>query len=267
MKHPREVKPGRRQAPAPADVFPTLSNAGRSGVHWLLRGVSGLCVATSSLAQTPPVQLPPSLDPAAIQRQAIERQKQLLEEERQRSQREPRGSSVDRSAVERKDGAAAASAARVVVKRIEFSTSAILSDAELKKIAADYEGKEVGFADLQALIARVNALYKARGAIAAEAVLPAQDVSGGVITVRLIEGRIGAYQLRGNDSTASSYVLGRMHDAPGALVDIARLERDLIWFNRTNDVQLKAELKPGQAFATTDVDLIAHAVKMLRGAV
>jgi hemolysin activation/secretion protein len=229
------------------------SMRGRAVWRWLT--IAGLASTGLVQAQTAPVQLPPSLDPGAIQRQSIEQQKRLLEEERQRSRSDPRASPLDRSAVDRKDGAAATSAARVVVKRIEFSPSKILSDAELKKISADYEGKEVGFADLQALVARVNALYKARGAIAAEAVIPAQDVSGGVIMIRLIEGKIGSYNLRDNDSTAASYVLDRMHDAPGALVDIARLERDLIWFNRTNDVQLKAVLKPGQAFATTDIDL------------
>src|SRR6185295_9187692 len=31
-----------------------------------------------------------------------------------------------------------------------------------------------------------------------------------------------------------------------------RLESDLVRFNRTNDVQLRAELKPGEQFGTTD---------------
>ena len=259
MKHPQEVTPGRRRTSPRADTRLTSSSeAARSRALWRWLTIAGLVSAGLARAQTPPVQLPPSLDPGAIQRQSIEQQKKLLEEERQRSRSDPRASPLDKSAVDRKDGAASSSAARVIVKRIEFSPSALLPEAELKKIAAEYEGKEVVFSDLQALVARVNALYKARGAIAAEAVIPAQDVSGGVIMIRLIEGKIGAYRLRGNDSTADSYVLDRMHDAPGSLVDIARLERDLIWFNRTNDVQLRAVLKPGQAFATTDVELAAQ---------
>ncbi len=206
-------------------------------------------------AQTPPVQLPPSLDPGAVQQQSIERERQRLEEERQRQLREPRTAPLDSSGIGRKESTPAVSAARVLLKRVEFSPSAILSVEELAKIAADYEGREVSFADLQTLIARVNALYKARGAIAAEAVIPAQDISQGAVTIRLVEGRIGSYLLRGNESTSADYVLSRMHAAPGSLVDVATLERDLVWFNRSNDAQLRAELKPGQAFATTDVDL------------
>ncbi len=257
MKHSQDITSDRPRSRASA-AGPAASRTAPAGARWHWWAAVGLASAGLAQAQTPPVQLPPSLDPGAIQRQSIEQQKKLLEEERQRSRSNSSASPLDRSAVERKDGAASASSARVTVKRVEFSPSALLPEAELKKIAADYEGKEVGFADLQTLVARVNALYKARGAIAAEAVIPAQDVSGGVIMIRLIEGKIGAYQLRGNDSTAASYVLDRMHDAPGSLVDIARLERDLIWFNRTNDVQLRAVLKPGQAFATTDVELAAQ---------
>jgi len=259
MKHPQEITPGRWRGSPRADTrFTSNPEVVRGGALWRWLTIASLVSTGLARAQTPPVQLPPSLDPGAIQRQSIEQQKKLLEEERQRSRSDSPASPLDKSAVERKDGAASASAARVIVKRIEFSPSALLPEAELKKIAADYEGKEVGFADLQALVARVNALYKARGAIAAEAVIPAQDVSGGVIMIRLIEGKIGAYRLRGNDTTAESYVLDRMHVAPGSLVDIARLERDLIWFNRTNDVQLRAVLKPGQAFATTDIELAAQ---------
>ena len=34
----------------------------------------------------------------------------------------------------------------------------------------------------------------------------------------------------------------------GDLVDLPGLEEDLLRFNRTNDVQLRAELKPGTSF-------------------
>ena len=148
-----------------------------------------------------------------------------------------------------------APALRFLLKRIEFSPSEILSKQELDDIAAQYQGKEVTFAELQSVVAKVNALYRAKGVINAEAVIPPQDVSGGVVMVRLVEGRIGRYNLEGAATTREPYVLGRMHAPIGSLLDLKTLERDLIWFNRTNDVQLRAELKPGGSFGTTDVEL------------
>lgn len=207
-------------------------------------------------AQTPPAPLPPSLDPGAVQRQSIERQRQLLEEERQRARTEPSTAPIDKGAVEPKDAAQPGGTGRIVIKQVVFTPSDILSVAELAAIGADYAGKVATFSDLQTLVGRVNELYKARGAIAAQAMVPAQDISGGTVQIRLVEGRIGAYTVSGNDTTQQAYVLARLHQAPGSLVYLAPLERDLIWFNRTNDAQLRAKLQPGTAFGTTDVGLI-----------
>lgn len=214
-----------------------------------LMGLSGIAAA-----QVPPAQLPPS--PGAVQQQNIELQRKLLEEERRRSSQETPGSPLDTRAIEKPEKPPGqAPSLRFLLKRIEFSPSEILSKQELDDIAAQYQGKEVTFAELQSVVAKVNALYRAKGVINAEAVLPPQDVSGGVVMVRLVEGRIGRYNLDGAVTTREKYVLGRMHAPIGSLLDLKTLERDLIWFNRTNDVQLRAELKPGGSFGTTDVEL------------
>lgn len=216
--------------------------------------VAGLLLCLpAAWAQVPP-GLPPSLDPGAAQQQSIDTQRRLIEELRERrgSVAEP----VNRGSLGQPAPAPGGDrAARVRVKTIEFTASEVLKPDELRAIAAEYEGREVGFGDLQALVARVNALYRSKGAIASEAVLPAQDVSSGVVRVRLVEGRVGQYNLSGNASTRESYVTDRLGTPPGALFDIATLEGDLIWFNRSNEAQLRATLKPGTAFGTTDVDL------------
>jgi hemolysin activation/secretion protein len=49
------------------------------------------------------------------------------------------------------------------------------------------------------------------------------------------------------------YLTGRLRLEPGDLVELGRLEDALVRFNRTSDVQLRAELKPGEEFATTDL--------------
>jgi len=213
----------------------------------------------SALAQVPPV-LPPSIDPGAIQRQSQDQQRQIQNEEQQRKFRdqENKGSPLDAGGAQQapsKAPAAPDSVVRVRVRQMVFSESAVFTPQELTTIAADYEGKELSFADLQAVLQRVNTLYLERGFVAARATLPAQDVSGGVVQIRLIEGRIGDYLIQGNDTTRESFVRDRMHQLPGALVNAIDLERDLIWFNRTNDIQLGADLRAGSAVGTSDVHL------------
>ncbi len=208
--------------------------------------------------QTLPAQLPPSIDPGALQRQSIERQRQMQEEEEQRARASGQGSAspLGVEAAKPKAPQTGVPSARFLLRALEYSPSELLSEADLKALGADYLGRQIGFSDLQALITRINARYKELGAYVAEATLPAQDVTDGVVQIRLIEGHIGAYHLKGNATTDILYVLPRMHNAPGALVDIARIEQDIVRFNRSNDVQLQAELKPGQAFGTSDLDLV-----------
>lgn len=209
------------------------------------------------LAQTLPPQLPPSLDPGAIQSQSMERQKQLQDAEDLRLQqaRKQQASPLNQGPVQPDQAAAPASQLRVLIRHIVFSPSVVFSAEELRAFATDSEGRELAFADMQALVARVNAAYRQRGMVAAQALLPAQDVASGELQIRLVEGRIGQYSVQGNASTLTDYVVSRMHVRAGELVDVGRLEQDLVWFNRTNDIQLGADLRAGQLAATSDISL------------
>ena len=44
-----------------------------------------------------------------------------------------------------------------------------------------------------------------------------------------------------------------MKEPEGEVLDVPKLNRDVIWFNRTNDVQIKALLQPGTSFGLTDL--------------
>lgn len=205
--------------------------------------------AAPALAQ---IAIPPSVDPGALQQQRIdeaERQRQL-----EQLQRTPVTDPLQRDLYEAPPVRSGDDEGpRFMVREIRFTPSEILSPQQLAELAAPYEGRQLSFADLQELIERVNAAYQAQRVVTAQAVLPAQDVSGGVVVIRLVEGRVGEIQLDGNASTRDGFITRRLALKPGDLVDLPLLERDLIRFNRSNDVQLRAELQPGDAFATTDL--------------
>lgn len=207
--------------------------------------------ATSSvLAQ---ITVPASSDPGALQQQRIdeaERRRQIEQLQRAPVTDPLPPDALGTPAVDTQDGGPT-----FLLREIRFSPSEILSAEELASLAAEYTGREVSFGDLLNLIKRINAAYRKRRVATAQAILPAQDVSDGVVLIRLVEGRLGSFLLEGNNSTRSGYITRRIEMQPGELVDLPTLERDLILFNRTNDVQLRAELRPGSAFATTDLVL------------
>ena len=219
-----------------------------------LHRVAAAALTTLAAAQAgAQLVLPPAIDSGAQQQRQIDEQNRRREAETglpQPAQPLTRPAAPAVPAVPRSDADV-----RITVKEIRFSPSEILSNEELEAIAAPYRGRPVSLAELQQLADQVNALYKAKGVVTALATIPQQDVTNGVIEVRLVEGRVGAVHLSGNASTRDSYIESRLGLSGGMLVDLNRLERSLIWFNETNDIRLQADLQPGTAFGTTDINV------------
>ncbi|MBB4425578.1 hemolysin activation/secretion protein [Bradyrhizobium sp. CIR48] len=139
------------------------------------------------------------------------------------------------------------------LRKVTFDESKFITPAELDEIAKKYVGKDVDIASLLQLVADINAVYAARGIVTGIATLPEQDAKGGVVRVKLTEGRLQKTTVEGNKQTRTDYILDRVKEPEGEVLDVPKLNRDVIWFNRTNDVQIKALLQPGTSFGLTDL--------------
>lgn len=217
----------------------------------LVLAASAMLAAGSSYAQ---VVLPPSADPGALQQRRIEEEQRRQEQER--LERKPIADPLREPAPPPATAPAAAPSVRFMLREIRFDPpSELLPAEELNSMAAAHVGKEVSLAEMQALAEQINTAYRDRGIVTARALIPPQDVTDGLFTIRLVEGRLGQVTVSGNETTRESYVLGRVQAQPDGLVDLPSLQASLVQFNRTNDAQLRAELKPGQAFGRTDLDI------------
>lgn len=139
------------------------------------------------------------------------------------------------------------------LRKVEFDSSKFITPAELDEIAKKYVGKNVDIAALLQLVADINAIYTERGIVTGIATLPDQDAKGGVVRIKLTEGRLQKTTIEGNKQTRADYILQRVREPEGEVLDVPKLNRDVIWFNRTNDVQIKALLQPGTSFGLTDL--------------
>jgi hemolysin activation/secretion protein len=211
-----------------------------------------LCAAVPSFAQIP--VLPSGASSGATLQRQIEEDRRRREEDR--DQIKPVIEPLRRDIQEAPVAKPGVASVRFMVREIRFTTSEILSAEELSVIASAFQGRELTLADLQQLAVQVNELYRKKGVVTSQAVIPPQDVSSGVITVRLVEGRLGKIQIEGNDSTNERYVVDRLRLKPEDLMDMSTLEDALVRFNRTNDAQLQATLKPGERFSTTDLNIV-----------
>lgn len=148
-----------------------------------------------------------------------------------------------------------AGGATVVLTRVDFDESKFLSPTELEAIRARYLGKRVDLAAIGKLVQEVNDLYAAKGQITASAVLPPQKLDGGILKVKLVEGRVGKVSLNGAVQTWLWYVRSQVPIAEGEVVDAPDLNRQVSIFNRLNELQIRAQLAAGASFGLTDVEL------------
>lgn len=163
--------------------------------------------------------------------------------------------------------------ARVSVKAIRFTgTGDLATEAELQALVADHVGKELGFAELQALAARVTAyLREKKGYLLARAYLPGQDLSAGTLEIAIVAGRIDgqvrldlAPQSRIQPALLAQWASRAV--AEGRPARMADLERAVLLANDLPGLRAQASLEPGEAPGTTRVTLHAEEGPLMTGA-
>ncbi|MEN6567074.1 MAG: ShlB/FhaC/HecB family hemolysin secretion/activation protein [Veillonellales bacterium] len=141
---------------------------------------------------------------------------------------------------------------KITVSKIITNKSEILTEEEIRTVTAKYEGQELELKDLYQAVAALNELYKTKSYITAKAILPPQKIENGVVKIQLVEGHFGKFLFEGNQHTKSSYIKDRISLHNGDLVKLDQLQKDIFYFNNTNDIVMRAELRPGKEVGTTD---------------
>lgn len=164
----------------------------------------------------------------------------------------------DRPDPTKQDPAPIDTSATVVIKSFDINPSEIISKTDIDNIVNPYIGKTVTIAELKEIVNSINKVYVKEGYITARAFLPPQTVKDGVVQIKLVEGHIGDITVEGNKWTKRAYIVGKIKQKPGDLFSLQKLEKDVLKFNRINTVKLRANLKPGTEFGTTDIQLVAN---------
>jgi hemolysin activation/secretion protein len=84
------------------------------------------------------------------------------------------------------------------LNRVIFSGNTAFSDAELMKIFAPSLNHTITLGDLEGLVHNVTIKYRDTGRILSRAILPPQVIKGGSIQVRVIEGYVSGFTVKGD---------------------------------------------------------------------
>jgi hemolysin activation/secretion protein len=147
--------------------------------------------------------------------------------------------------------------ATVTVGAVKFSGNTLLTNKQLSRVVAAFVGRPLTFADLQnAAIAVANAYRRAGWVV--KAYLPQQDVTGGAVTIQIIEAKFGAVRIADSTQRASNGRLTGIVDAaqrPGAPLNADALDRALLLIGDLPGVAATGSLTEGGGQGETDLVL------------
>jgi hemolysin activation/secretion protein len=183
----------------------------------------------------------------AQQQKILDQQKKL--EGRIQSERPTEGQAVS-EAVEMPDNGP-----KAMIHTINVEGSTILTSAEIRKVVGDYEGRELSLKDAQKVADMISDIYRTKGYLTSRAYLPPQSLKEGVLLIKVIEGKPGEVEIRGNKYFSTALLKSRLDMQTGGYFDYSALQRSLVYINESPDRSARATLVPGKQPGTTDVVL------------
>lgn len=146
-----------------------------------------------------------------------------------------------------------------LVKKIIFEGNTIIPPAELTKITAPFEGKELTFGKIKSIAEKITAYYRSKGYLTSRAYIPPQKMKDGAVTIKIIEGKVGKVSVEDNKYFSKKNYVDAMRMKEGRILRYQDLESNLYFLNQRNpDRQAKAYLSPGEGFGTSDIILKAE---------
>ena len=156
---------------------------------------------------------------------------------------------------------------KLLVNRLRVINAHAFSEPELIAVTGFKPG-ELTLSELRNLAAKVANYYHRHGYFLAQAILPAQDIADGEVTIAVTEGKYGKITLRNHsklaDGVAQHLLNGLNSDEP---IVIAPLERRLLLLADLPGVNIKSTLAPGASVGTSDLIVDVAPDQRLSGSV
>jgi len=156
---------------------------------------------------------------------------------------------------------------KVTVTRIVIEGNQALTGAELQAQVAAGIGQALTLAQLEDLAGNVTRYYRRQGYFVARAYLPAQEVAGGVVRIRVVEGHYGTFALK-NSSLVNDATLNATLDLAkaGGTVTQASLEGAMLAVNEMPGVVIRrADIMPGEQVGTSDFFIVTEPTQRVDG--
>ena len=145
----------------------------------------------------------------------------------------------------------------VVLKGIEFDGNTVFSDEELFALVNERVGKKTGVEELEAIRKTISQHYFDAQYVNSGAVIDEQDMSNGVLVVRIVEGRLDNINVLNEGWLRSGYVTSRIHREVSDPLNLDDLKRGLEFVRRDEKIRkINTALVPGDELGQSHLDMI-----------
>lgn len=140
---------------------------------------------------------------------------------------------------------------KVVFKGFKFKGNALINDEQLQAVVKPWFNTAISFDDLKDLTTAIQNFYTLNHRIA-QATIPPQDVEEGILSIEILEGRLGSVivvptqpgiKLRVNPEMVKPYLLGINS---GQYIDTLQIDRGMVLFSELPGVNVTGEFLPGK---------------------
>ncbi|MDD5428834.1 MAG: ShlB/FhaC/HecB family hemolysin secretion/activation protein [Candidatus Omnitrophica bacterium] len=214
-----------------------------------------IIVCAASLAFLFPINataqnIPPGADTEASARRFQDESERRAAELLTKKQKAPK---ID--VQEKKAPAPMVSEVTFVLRDLKITGSTIFTHEDLLPLYHKYIDKEVSFKEINGIVEQIANKYKARGFLTTNVYIPEQQVMGGVVEIKILEGKVGKLVIEGNKWSTKSLIQKYIHSKKNELLNIFTLQRDLLRLNQNSDLDVKTVIESGEEPQTSDIIL------------
>jgi len=145
-------------------------------------------------------------------------------------------------------------AVKVSITKFTFSGNASFSSEDLAALLTDFLDRPLGIKELNQATSSITQYYREQGFLLAQAYLPEQDISQGTLEISIIEGNLGALELKFSPSLDQDFLRGiaSRNLSPGHPIREDNLVRNVTVINSLPAVRAATELNPGAQIGTSN---------------
>lgn len=148
--------------------------------------------------------------------------------------------------------------AEVYISQINIEGNTVIDTDVLKAKVTPFEERTLKFGDLVAATDAITEVYVEEGYFLSKGFLPVQEIKDGVLTIQVVEGKVGSIEVSGNKYYKSDFIKKHVKATKNGVIHHGKLLKSLILLNEFPQLNVRLVLARGDAPETANLILIVQ---------